>query len=179
MNNIFEKIIVGTAIDAHATAGGGSTGTFVGVPIVEPWTKGRQLSFIMNMAKISTGSNEATTNAFAVQVRKRSDASWVALTSRAGTSITLTLVQHTTRIGTLELSEIDSDTYDAVRLVVVMSTAAACAASYIIWNLLDVPSPQKGGKALHTLESPALWTNPAEPSTLYTTDAFWALQRYG
>lgn len=121
----------------------------VGATIKEPWTKGRQLSFILIGGAFASSASLTCV----VQGQKRSDDSWVTLKEHDGSTdleFTQTKLDDTAEIeggallGTIPLNTIDVETYKALRLLPTGSAHSQIfGASYIISDLYTSPSGQE------------------------------------
>jgi len=122
--------------------------TVVGAAIKEPWTKGRQLAVMVNC-----GALPATTSLIIkLQQLARSDGTtWSDVQDYAGTSdleFLQTLYddggdgESAVLLGTVPLSHIDSDTYEALRISVQneAATAAPVGVTCVIFDLYEKPS---------------------------------------
>lgn len=145
--NFFHNNDVGTALVPQSIA---SAATVTGPAITEPWNRGRQLSFIL-----LGGAFGATTSlAITVQGLRRDDGTtWEALKQSDGTTnLTFTeanlddgdAIENGYVLGTVDLADVDSATYEAMRLSVTENGGGAntvlLAAAYSISDLYKRPS---------------------------------------
>lgn len=142
--NFFHMVKVGVAIAPQSISGA----TVNGSAIVEPWKFGRQISFLLAGGAFASSSVGACT----VQGRARSDGStWSPLKQSDGTTnliFTATALADAGALegglllGTLDLGDVNSETYEAIRLSYVESGSAAqlISASYVISGLYTQPS---------------------------------------
>jgi hypothetical protein len=142
-SNFYENNIVGVALkpgNVAATAVDGET-------ISEPWKKGRQISFLLQAAAMTT--NDALT--ITVQGLKRSDGTtWEALKDLNANDLTFPTaktadtkaLENGVLIGSLPMAKLDADTYKAIRISAVNGAAhnVVCSALYVISDLYAYPS---------------------------------------
>lgn len=144
-NNFFERHVV----LAHILPLSVNNTTAAGAWIVEPWQKGRQLSFVLEGGAIGT----ASTGTAKVQGRLRGTSTAVTLFEPDGTTelqydpaalSDTAAFEGGALLGTLDLTRISSETYDAVRLLydndVAVANLVSCIA--IISDLYEHPSTQ-------------------------------------
>jgi len=119
--------------------------TVTGNTIVEPWKKGRQLSFLLGLGVIAAGA----VLTFTVQGQKRSDDTWEALKEADGvTDLKFTAAEVADSddgkgvLGTLDLTRIDGTTYKAIRISCLNAAAfsALVCVMYVVFDLLRHPS---------------------------------------
>ncbi len=144
-HNFFHQVVAGLAIPPQSIA----NATVNGTAIVEPWSKGRQLVF-----HLLGGAFAASADGLCkVQVQKRSDSSWVDWLNAAGTLVQFPAaklddageLENGELLGTIPLTDVDSGTYKAMRLVFIAQHATATqliAAGYLIFDLRSEPSGQ-------------------------------------
>jgi len=144
--NFFHAHLVQLAVAPQSIA---SAATVNGQTVVEPWNWGRQLSIIL-----LGGAFGATTSlAVTVQGLKRSDGTtWEALkesddvTNLAFTPTLLddaTIIENGYLMGTIDLGDVDSEVYEAIRISVTENgggaNAVLFAAVYVIADLYARP----------------------------------------
>lgn len=145
-NNFHMRVLHGLALETKATGTGGTT---TGATIVEPWHKGREISFLL----VGGDHGAAATATCVVQGRRRDNASWEALKNKAGTDLQFTAskladggaLEDGTLLGTVPLENVDNETYDAMRLLYTRGAQAVdtlVGAAYIISDLYTCPSSQ-------------------------------------
>ena len=140
--NFHENVEVGLALLPQVVAAVAKSGA----TILEPWKKGRTLSFILLGGAMTT--DDALT--ITLQGQKIADDSWAALTDLDGDTLTFTTTKTAdaaaldsgSLIGSIPLSKIDGDTYKAVRIVAVNGVAqnVILGAAYVISDLYSAPS---------------------------------------
>lgn len=143
-NNFQHSIIHGLALE---TQGVGTGGTITGNTISEPWSLGRQLSFLL----VGGDHGAAATATCEVEVRQRGTSTWVNQLEFDGvTNLDFTAskladtaeLEDNTILGTIDLATIDGVTYDAVRLLYTRGAQAVdveIGAAYIISDLYTKP----------------------------------------
>lgn len=145
--NFFHRQYVGLALAAQSIA---AAATVNGADITEPQRKGRQITFIL------TGGAIAANGSLQVLIKgkKRSDGTYVTLKKKDGTTdleFTATLMDDATQlengviIGTLDMGDVDWETYGGLRLTAIENGgsgggAVLLAASYVISDLFTEPS---------------------------------------
>lgn len=147
-NNFHHMVSIGSAIAPQSV-----TNTSVnGNSIVEPWKTARQLAFI-----IMGGAFAASVDgSFTIQGLRRDDGStWETLQDYDDPRQNLILsgaayddggsLENGVLLASMDVSRIDSDTYEAVRLVYTEggNAAALIAVSYVLYDHYDRPSGQE------------------------------------
>jgi len=141
--NFFETIVHGAALGPLSL--NNSVGT--GATIATPWKIGRQISFLLVGGDFAAGGALTVE----VEVQQISDDAWVNQPEGDGTTdleFTLAEIADTgtledgTLLGTIDLSDIDGNTYKAIRLLVTETAtqAVVVGAAYIISDLYKHPS---------------------------------------
>lgn len=145
-NNFFHANRTGVAIKPVSLASAAATAT----QIDEPWKYGDQITFFLLAGVFAAGATATCT----IQGLKRSDGTtWETIKNAAGTDIGFTASEladggalETAGFfqGTLNLYDVDSTTYKALRILFTAGTANAqlIAAAYVISDLKRVPSGQ-------------------------------------
>ena len=143
-NNFYENAIISNALNAQTV----NAATVDGPAIVEPWRTGRQLAVILVGGTLAAGSS----GRFKASVRKRSDATWVALLDKNATQIEFPVLklddagalENGALVGTLDLDYVDSDTYNAIRFSYTSEGAQnqTVAAAYVLYDLYARPGSQ-------------------------------------
>ena len=143
-NQIYEKVLFARCLDSQSI---GQT-TVNGTAITAPWRKGRQISFIVNGGAFASGAD----GAIVIQVQKKSDSSWVNMTDKDGNTLQFPVAllddaggaESAIRIGTVDLSRVDGDTYKAMRVAFTNAGAGAMliGIAAMISDLYAHPSAQ-------------------------------------
>lgn len=134
-NNFHHANVTGLSI-APVVVG---NATASGATISEPWRTGRQLTFIIQVGVLGG------TATYSFEVRVRGSATWKDLMDSASTPVDVTVIFTNTQDGTqreatINLRDIDSDTYDAIRIVVTATDATdAVGVSHVISDLYRKP----------------------------------------
>lgn len=143
-NNFFHNNKTGTALQPQSV----SNTTVAGETIVEPWRIGRQITFILLGGAFASSANGACT----VQGLRRDDGTtWEALKESDGTTdleFTATALddggalEGDRLLGTIDMGDIDGETYEAIRLSFEEDATAAMlvGAAYVISDLYARPS---------------------------------------
>lgn len=143
-NNFFEAVILEKCIQPKSCV----SETVNGATILEPWRKGRQISFIAQGGVFAANAN----GQLKLQGQKRSDGSYANLLDKDGNVLEFdpTILDDTgaleagVALGTIDFSKIDVDTYKGIRVVFIESGAGAMLISVVgvISDLIRHPSSQ-------------------------------------
>lgn len=134
-NNFFHSTKTGQSIKPHLLGNASISGS----TISEPWRDGEVLAFLLSVGVV-TG-----TVTFAWEVRLRGTSTWKDLMDSASTPVDVTVVFANTEDSTMKIAEIplkriDSDTYDAIRLICTATNAAdEVGCTHVIASLRERP----------------------------------------
>lgn len=143
-NNFFHKVKYGRALAAQSVG----QATVNGETIVEPWKHGRQLSFFLIGGAISA----TAANTIVVEGRVRADSTWETIVSPVDDADVefddanlnnADLLETDSLLGTIDLSRVDGERYNALRISITQATSAQTtliAAGYLISDLYRHPS---------------------------------------
>lgn len=134
-NNFHHANISGRSISPQVVG----VATVNGVTISEPWRDGRQITFLL-IVGVVTGDIT-----FHWEVQERGTTTWKDLMDNADTPVDVEVTfdssaDDTQLEATIALKDIDSDTYDAIRIQVTGTNAAdAASCSHVISDLYERP----------------------------------------
>ena len=142
--NFHHNHIVGMALPSQSI----SNTTVNGSTISKPWTKGRELSFIVNGGAFASSADAEID----IQVQEIDGGTWVTALDADGNNLAFTATlyddggggENAVVLGTIPLELIDSDTYKAIRVSVTESATAAVlvGVTYVISDLYETVSGQ-------------------------------------
>jgi len=143
-NNFFHDAFCGVALVPQSV----TNTSAVGVTIKEPWTRGRQIAFLL-----MGGAQAATVDGkMEIQGLQRDDGTtWATLKEYDGSTdleFTVTLLddagdfENGLVLGTIPLSHVDSETYSAIRVKYTEggNAASLICVGYVIYDLFEKPS---------------------------------------
>lgn len=146
--NFFHAVKTGVAVPPVSLSNANTSST--SVAIVEPWRQFRQLSFLMIGGAFATSGQLTAT----IQGLARSDGTtWSALKDKAGNDLVFPAakigdgdaLENGALLGTIPLSDVDSDTYKAVRILLAETATAACLVG--VAYILSDPHSESTGQA--------------------------------